>query len=191
MKNIAVFVSGNGSNCENIIRHFASSKDARVSLVLSNRQDAYALTRTRKYGISTEVMPKDCFSNRDKILPLLRKYNTDFIVLAGFLLIIPDFLIKEYNRRIINIHPSLLPKFGGKGMYGMNVHRAVKEAMEKETGITVHYVNEECDGGEIIAQFKTSLTGNESAEDIAGMVQKLEQAHYPTVIENIIKSSKS
>ncbi len=191
MKNIAVFVSGNGSNCENIIRHFACSKDARVSLVLSNRQDAYALTRARKHGISTEVMPKDCFSNRDKILPLLRKYNTDFIVLAGFLLIIPDFLIKEYNRRIINIHPSLLPKFGGKGMYGMNVHRAVKEAMEKETGITVHYVNEECDGGEIIAQFKTSLTGNENAEDIAGMVQKLEQAHYPTVIENIIKSSKS
>lgn len=191
MKNIAVFVSGNGSNCENIIRHFASSKDARVSLVLSNRQDAYALTRARKHGISTEVMPKDCFSNRDKILPLLRKYNTDFIVLAGFLLIIPDFLIKEYNRHIINIHPSLLPKFGGKGMYGMNVHRAVKEANEKETGITVHYVNEECDGGEIIAQFRTSLTGNESAEDIAGMVQKLEQAHYPTVIESIIKSSKS
>lgn len=190
MKNIAVFVSGNGSNCENIIRHFAHSEDARVSLILSNRQDAYALTRAQKHGISTEVVSKEFFSTHDKIIPLLEKYDTDFIILAGFLLIIPDFLIKKYNRHIINIHPSLLPKFGGKGMYGMNVHRAVKEADEKETGITVHYVNEECDGGEMIAQFKTPLTGSESAEDIAEMIHKLEKTHYPTVIENIIKNTQ-
>lgn len=189
MKNIAVFVSGNGSNCENIIKHFASSGSARVALVLSNRQDAYALTRAKKYGICTEIIRKEDFSCREKIIPMLRRYGIDFIVLAGFLLIIPDFIIKEYDRRIINIHPSLLPKFGGKGMYGMNVHRAVKEANERETGMTVHYVNEECDGGEIIAQFSTRLTGKESVEEIAAMEQKLEQMHYPTVIDNIINNN--
>jgi len=187
MKNIAVFVSGNGTNCENIIRHFSCSEQARVVLVVSNRHDAYALVRAQKLGISTEVMQKHDFVCADKMLSLLRRYNTDLIVLAGFLLMIPDFLIKEYNRRIINIHPSLLPKFGGKGMYGMNVHKAVKEAGEKETGMTVHYVSEECDGGEIIAQFSTPLTGKESAEEIAEKVQGLEQKHYPSVIGRVIR----
>lgn len=189
MKNIAIFVSGNGSNCENIIRHFASSQYARVTLVLSNKKDAYALTRAQKHGISTEVMPKNDFACREKILPLLEKYNADIIILAGFLLIIPDFIIKRYNRRIINIHPSLLPKFGGKGMYGMNVHKAVKESKEKETGMTVHYVNEECDGGEIIAQFRTPLTGMESIEEIAEKEQELEQKHFPAVIEEVIRNT--
>lgn len=188
MKNIAIFVSGNGTNCENIIRHFSCSKYAKVSLVVSNRPDAYALTRARKYGISTEIIQKGDFSCEEKVLPLLRQYKTDIIVLAGFLLMIPDFLIRTYHRCIINIHPSLLPKYGGKGMYGMNVHKAVKQSGDKETGMTVHYVNEECDGGEIIAQFSTPLTGDETVEEIAAKEQLLEQEHYPTVIENIIKN---
>lgn len=186
MRNIAIFVSGSGTNCENIIRYFADSKDINVALVLSNRADAYALVRAQKYQVPTIVMPKSEFNDEGKMMSLMSEYKIDFIVLAGFLLMVPDFLIKHYSRHMINIHPALLPKFGGKGMYGMHVHEAVKAAGEKETGMTVHYVSNECDGGEIIAQFRTPLLPNDTPEDIAAKEHVLEQKYFPGVIEKVI-----
>ncbi|MGN1375720.1 MAG: phosphoribosylglycinamide formyltransferase [Prevotella sp.] len=186
MTNIAIFVSGNGSNCENIIRHFNSVSTAKVTLVLSNHADAFALTRACNLGIKTETVSREDVKNPEVMLPLLDSYNISFIVLAGFMQIIPDYIIKNYPNRIINIHPSLLPKYGGKGMYGRHVHEAVKAAGETETGITIHYVTEICDGGGIIAQFKTPVNPDDTAEDIESKVHQLEKLHFPSVIEKTI-----
>ena len=147
MKNIAIFVSGNGTNCENIIKHFAGSRDVRVALVVSNRADSYALTRAARHNIPTVVIPKSEFGNEAVLMDTLHRHDICFIVLAGFLLMIPDFLVKAYDHRMVNIHPALLPKYGGKGMYGHHVHEAVKAAGEKESGITIHWVSDVCDGG--------------------------------------------
>ena len=185
-KNIAIFVSGSGSNCENIIKYFAGSDIVNIALVLSNRSDAYALKRAEKYQIPTCVMGKGDFNDESKIMPLLKEYDIDFIVLAGFLLMIPNFLVRAYDRRMINLHPALLPKFGGKGMYGHHVHEAVKAAGETETGMTVHWVSNVCDGGEIIAQFKTAISPEDTPEDIAEKEHVLEMEHFPKVIEKII-----
>lgn len=189
-KRIAIFVSGNGTNCEHIIQHFASSKEIKVSLVVSNKADAYALVRARRRGVPTTILTKEAFSQKEYLLPLMRQYSIDFIVLAGFLLMIPPFLIQAYPHRIINLHPALLPKFGGKGMYGRHVHEAVKAAGEKETGMTVHWVSEICDGGEIIAQFKTPIDPGDSPDDIARKEHLLEMKYYPLVIEKTIKAAK-
>lgn len=185
-KNIAIFVSGSGSNCENIIQYFTGNDLVNIALVLSNRADAYALTRAEKYHIPTTVMGKKDFNDEQKIMPLLEEYQIDFIVLAGFLLMIPDFLVRAYQRRMINLHPALLPKFGGKGMYGHHVHEAVKAAGETETGMTVHWVSDVCDGGEIIAQFKTAISPDDTPEDIADKEHILEMEHFPQVIEKIL-----
>lgn len=185
-KNIAIFVSGSGSNCENIIQYFTGNDLVNIALVLSNRADAYALTRAEKYHIPTTVMGKKDFNDEQKIMPLLEEYQIDFIVLAGFLLMIPDFLVRAYQRRMINLHPALLPKFGGKGMYGHHVHEAVKAAGETETGMTVHWVSDVCDGGEIIAQFKTTISPDDTPEDIADKEHILEMEHFPQVIEKIL-----
>jgi phosphoribosylglycinamide formyltransferase-1 len=185
--NIAIFVSGNGTNCENIIEYFSNSKDIKTALVLSDRENAYALVRADKHGVPTVVLPKPEFGKEAVLLPLMRKYDIDFIVLAGFLAFIPDFLIGAYDHRIINIHPSLLPEFGGKGMYGHHVHEAVKAAGKSETGMTVHYVSGRIDGGEIIAQFKTALSPSDSVDDIAAKEHELEMKYYPGVIEKIIR----
>jgi len=185
--NIAIFVSGNGTNCENIIRHFKECGCAAVKIVLSNRSDAYALVRAERLGVETVVLTKNEINDESVLMPLLARHDVGFIVLAGFMLMIPGFLIKRYERRIVNIHPSLLPKFGGKGMYGHHVHEAVKAAGESETGITVHYVSQVCDGGEIIAQFKTPLSASDSVEDIEAKVHVLEQEHFPAVIESVIR----
>lgn len=185
-KNIAIFVSGSGSNCENIIKYFMNSETVNIALVLSNRADAYALTRAKKYNIPTCVMGKTDFNDENKILPLLEQYDIDFIVLAGFLLMIPNFLVKAYEHRMINLHPALLPKYGGKGMYGHHVHEAVKAAGETETGMTVHWVSEVCDGGEIIAQFSTPISPEDTPDDIAEKEHILEMAHFPQVIEEIL-----
>ncbi len=190
MTHIAIFVSGNGTNCENIIHYFAHSSEANISLVLSNRTDAYALIRAEKAGISTEVLPKAEFMQKDLLLALMKRYDIDFIVLAGFLLLIPEFLIKAYPHKIINIHPALLPKFGGKGMWGYHVHEAVKAAGEKETGMTVHWVNGQYDKGQIIAQYKTSLSPEDTPDDIAAKEHVLEMKYFPKVIEKVIKSEK-
>lgn len=186
MINIAVFVSGNGTNCENIIKYFQDDNDINISLVISNRQDAYALKRAAKYGVACKVLSKSEINDEHIILPILQKFSIDFIVLAGFMLIVPEFIINKYYNKVINIHPSLLPKFGGKGMYGHHVHEAVKAAGETETGITIHFVNNICDGGEIIAQFKINLTQHDSVEDIESKIHLLEQKHFPNVIKDVV-----
>ena len=186
MKNIAILVSGSGTNCENIIRYFQDSNQVSVSLVISSRADAYALVRASKLGVPTQVMSKSEFSDESLLIPLLRQYQVDFIVLAGFLLMVPDFLLSAYPQKIVNIHPSLLPKYGGKGMWGHHVHEAVKAAGDTETGITIHWVSEICDGGEIIAQYHTPLSPFDTPDDIAAKVHMLEQQYYPKVIEEII-----
>ena len=186
MTNIAVFVSGNGTNCENIIKYFQDDNDINISLVISNRQDAYALKRAAKYGVTCKVLSKSEINDEHIILPILQKFSIDFIVLAGFMLIVPEFIINKYYNKVINIHPSLLPKFGGKGMYGHHVHEAVKAAGETETGITIHFVNNICDGGEIIAQFKINLKQHDSVEDIESKIHLLEQKHFPYVIKDVV-----
>ena len=191
MTNIAIFVSGSGTNCENIIRHFTDSKDVKIALVLSNCSDAYALVRAEKYNIPTVVLPKTDFYKEEQLLGLMQTYAIDFIVLAGFLLMIPDFLIHAYNRRMVNLHPALLPKFGGKGMYGHHVHEAVKAAGETETGMTVHWVSSICDGGEIIAQYRTPINPEDTPDDIAAKEHILEQKYFPTVIEQVLQSLNS
>ena len=191
MTNIAIFVSGNGSNCENIIQNFTDSKNVKIALVLSNRSDAYALVRAEKYNIPTVVLPKTDFYKEDQLLGLMQTYAIDFIVLAGFLLMIPDFLIHAYNRRMVNLHPALLPKFGGKGMYGHHVHEAVKAAGETETGMTVHWVSSICDGGEIIAQYRTPINPEDTPDDIAAKEHILEQKYFPKVIEQVLQSLNS
>jgi len=191
MTNISIFVSGSGTNCENIIRHFTDSKDVKIALVLSNRSDAYALVRAEKYNIPAVVLPKTDFYKEEQLLGLMQTYAIDFIVLAGFLLMIPDFLIRAYNRRMVNLHPALLPKFGGKGMYGHHVHEAVKAAGETETGMTVHWVSSICDGGEIIAQYCTPINPEDTPDDIAAKEHILEQKYFPTVIEQVLQSLNS
>ena len=189
MINLAIFVSGGGSNCENLIRYFKTSDSVYCALVVSNKADAYALERAGRLGVSTAVVPKVHLNDERIMMPLLEEYRIDFIVLAGFLPLIPDFLINAFPRRIINIHPALLPKYGGKGMWGHHVHEAVKAAGETMTGMTVHYVSPVCDGGEIIAQFKTELSPNDSAEDIAAKEHVLEMEHFPQVIQEVIEKT--
>ena len=185
--NVAIFVSGSGTNCENIIRYFKDSPFVNISLVLSNKPDAYALVRAEALQVPTTVMPKAIFNDDGELMKTLNDYQIDFIILAGFLLMIPDFLILAYPQRIINIHPALLPKFGGKGMYGHHVHEAVKAAGETETGFTVHWVNGECDGGEIITQYRISLLSSDSVDDIAEKEHLLEMKYFPMVIERVIE----
>ena len=187
--NIAIFASGSGTNCENLIKHFADSESVKVALVVSNKPDAFVLERVRRFGVPTAITPKADLHNPDIILPLLRKYDIGFIVLAGWLPLIPDFLIDAFPHKIINIHPALLPKYGGKGMWGHHVHEAVKAAGETETGMTVHWVTPECDAGEIIAQYRVALSPDDTVEIIAEKEHILEMEYFPKVVEDIIKKS--
>ncbi len=189
-KRIAVFASGNGSNAENIIRYFQSGEHgAEVVLVVSNRKDAKVLERAEKLGVPAIVVPKHDFRDEEFMTGLLRDNGIDFIVLAGFLLMIPDFLISLYPEKIINIHPSLLPKYGGKGMYGSHVHEAVVAAGETESGITIHMVDENCDGGRIVFQAKCPVTSQDTPDDVATKVHALEYEHFPHVIEETFVTS--
>lgn len=190
MVNIAIFVSGSGSNCENIIRYFQQNNEVNIALVISNKADAYALTRAKNLNVPSIVLPKAEFNDRTKVLNLMKENKIDFIVLAGFLLIIPDWLIDAYPKRMLNLHPALLPKFGGIGMYGHHVHEAVRKANETETGMTVHWVSNVCDGGEIIAQFRTPITPNDTPNDIADKEHVLEMEHFPQVIESVLKQEE-
>ena len=187
--NVAVFVSGGGTNCENLIRYFQHSETVNIALVVSNKADAYALVRAERFDIPTTVVPKAELNNPDVMMPLMQRYDIQFIVLAGFLPLVPDYLIDAYPRRIINLHPALLPKFGGKGMWGHHVHEAVKAAGEKETGMTVHYVTPVCDGGEIIAQYRTALSPSDSVDDIAEKEHQLEMEFFPKVVEEVLLRS--
>lgn len=183
MINLAVFASGGGTNCENIIRYFKGSDKVHVALVVANKAGIPALEKAERLGVPTRVLPKADLNREDVALPLMKEYSIDFIVLAGFLLVIPDFLIREYDRRIINLHPALLPKFGGMGMYGHRVHEAVKAAGETETGMTVHWVSGKVDSGGIIAQFRTPISPDDTPDDIAAKEHALEMEHFPQVIE--------
>ena len=186
MINIAIFVSGSGSNCENIIKYFADSERVNCALVVSNKADAYALVRAEKLGVPTAVAPKPELNDPQVMMPLLQKYDIQFIVLAGFLPLVPNFLVEAFPRKIINIHPALLPKYGGKGMWGHHVHEAVKAAGETETGMTVHYVTPVCDSGEIIAQYRVSLSPEDTADDIAAKEHLLEMEHFPRIVEQVV-----
>lgn len=188
MVNIAIFVSGGGTNCENIIKYFEGSEKVRIVLVVSNKANAGAIARAQRLGVPSVVVPKARFNDREVILPLLEEYSVDFIVLAGFLLVVPGFLIDEYDHRMINLHPALLPKYGGMGMYGHHVHEAVKAAGEKETGMTVHWVSRDVDGGAIIAQFSTPIGPEDTPDDIAAKEHVLEMEHFPQVIEGIVSA---
>lgn len=185
-KNIAIFASGSGTNAENIIRYFAGNASAGVQLVLSNRKDAYVLERAHALGVPCEVFLKPEWESAEKILEVLHSYKIDFIVLAGFLLRVPDLILHDYPNKIINIHPALLPKFGGKGMYGDRVHEAVIAAGEKETGITIHYINERYDEGDVVFQATCTVLPGDSPADVAKKVHALEYEHFPVVIERLI-----
>ncbi len=186
MINIAIFVSGSGTNCENLIRYFKDSERVNCALVVSNKADAYALVRAEKLGVPTAVAPKPELNDPQVMMPLLQKYGIQFIVLAGFLPLVPNFLVDAFPRKIINIHPALLPKYGGKGMWGHHVHEAVKAAGETETGMTVHYVTPVCDSGEIIAQYRVALSPEDTADDIAAKEHLLEMEHFPRIVEQVV-----
>ena len=185
MKRIVVFASGSGSNAENIIKFFKHSKTAKVTAVLCNNAHAQVFERCKKLETKCLHFNKNDFSVSDTVLNIL-KNEADFIVLAGFLWRIPQKIVTAFPNKIINIHPALLPKYGGKGMYGIHVHKAVKENNEDETGITIHYVNENYDEGAVIFQAKTELNSQDTPETIAEKIHVLEQGHFPRVIEEVI-----
>ena len=183
---LAIFVTGGGTNCENIIRYFMHKPEVEVSIVVSSRSDAYALVRAERYGIPTAVVTRqELNEDFERVIDLVK--DCDYIILAGFLPKVPLYLIEKFPKRIINIHPALLPKFGGKGMWGHHVHEAVKAAGETRSGITIHFVNAELDEGEHIAQFSVNLDPTDTPEDIAEKVHELEMKHFPKVIEHVIK----
>jgi len=181
--NIAIFASGSGSNAENIINYFSGSQKIKIALILSNNKKAYVLKRAETHQIKSHIFSKDVFYNSEDILSVLKNHQIDFIVLAGFLLLIPPYLLAHYPNKIINIHPALLPKYGGKGMYGHYVHQAVFDNFEKESGITIHYVNEEYDKGSIIFQKSIPLDPIDTPDIIAKKVLELEHEYYSKTIE--------
>ena len=187
-KNIAIFASGSGSNAENIIRYFREKSSACVALVLTNRQNAFVLERSRGLEVPCFYFPKSDWENGEAILSVLREYDIDFVVLAGFLARVPDLILHAYPNKMINIHPSLLPKFGGKGMYGDRVHEAVIAAGEEESGITIHYTNEHYDEGAIICQVKCPVLPEDTPDDLAHRIHALEYDTYPKVIEKLLES---
>lgn len=185
---LALFVTGGGTNCENIIRYFRYNDSVDIPIVVSSRADAFALVRAERLGVPTKVITRQEL-NEEPELVLRTVEGCDFIILAGFLPKVPQYLIERFPNRIINIHPALLPKFGGKGMWGHHVHEAVKAAGETRSGITIHFVNAELDEGEHIAQFSCELSPDDTPEQIADKVHELEMRHFPMVIEQIIKNN--
>lgn len=186
-KNIAIFASGSGSNAGNIIRYFKGHEAIRVALVVSNRSNAFVLERSKSLSIPSEVFLRDEWVNGGvNVLATLHRYNIDFVVLAGFLAHVPDAILHTYPGQVINIHPSLLPKYGGKGMYGNHVHEAVVAAGETETGITIHYLNERYDEGEVILQVTCPVLPGDTPDDVAAKIHALEYAYYPQVIEEVL-----
>ncbi|PJA07011.1 MAG: phosphoribosylglycinamide formyltransferase [Flavobacteriales bacterium CG_4_10_14_0_2_um_filter_32_8] len=191
MTRIAIFASGSGSNAENIATYFSTNKNVEVVLILTNNPTAFVLERAKKLGIKSLTFNKHDFLKTGEILNFLRKNDINLIVLAGFLLKIPKNLLNAFPNKIINIHPALLPKYGGKGMFGNQVHQSVIEAKEKESGITIHYVNENYDEGKIIFQARCSINPTDTANDLAYKIHALEYAHFPKVIEQLITSSNN
>ena len=182
---IAILASGSGSNAENIVNYFANNPTFEFPLIISNKSDAFVHQRAQKLNIHSFTFTKEEFAESTPVLELLKNYKIDNLVLAGFLLKVPNKIIGVYQNKIINIHPALLPKFGGKGMYGDKVHQAVVEAGETESGITIHYINEHYDEGNIIFQAKCEVLPTDTAEMVAEKVHKLEYQHYPAIIESL------
>jgi len=189
-KRIAIFASGSGSNAQKLMEHFKRSTDIEIALVLTNNADAYVLQRADNFEIPSHIFDKHEFYKTDEVIDLLKNLEIDFIVLAGFLWLIPKNLIAAYPGRIINIHPAILPKFGGKGMFGDNVHNAVMAAGEPEGGITIHYVDENYDEGEYIYQAKYKIDKNDNLEMVKFKGQQLEHLHYPRIVESLVKKIK-
>jgi phosphoribosylglycinamide formyltransferase-1 len=185
-RKIAIFASGSGSNAENIINYFSGRSDVSFPFILCNKKDAFVHERAKKLNVPSITFDKIQLENGE-ILSLLQKEEIDFIVLAGFLLKVPENIILAYPDKIVNIHPALLPKYGGKGMYGMKVHEAVVANGEKESGITIHYVNERYDEGAIIAQYKCEVLPGDSAEDVARKIHELEYEYFPKVVGEVVK----
>lgn len=183
MKKIAIFASGAGSNAEQIIRHFEQSQRAKVELILCNRPQAGVLERAERLGVRAVVFDRDTFYNTDEVVRLMQNEGIDFVVLAGFLWLVPQNIIDTFRGRILNVHPALLPRHGGKGMYGDRVHQAVVAAGDTETGITIHQVNEVYDSGNIVAQFRVSVDPSDTPEQVAHKVHALEYAHFPETID--------
>jgi phosphoribosylglycinamide formyltransferase-1 len=189
-KNIAIFASGSGTNAQRISEYFSDNPEISVSMILSNKPDAYVLVRAKKLNIPSVIFDWHAFYDTDEISRLLKKNEIDIIVLAGFLWLIPEYLIQAYRGRIINIHPALLPKYGGKGMYGSRVHESVIQSGDKESGISIHYVNEKYDEGDIIFQAKCEILPGDTPDTLAQRVHQLEYKHYPEVIEKLVKGLK-
>lgn len=185
-KKIAIFASGSGSNAENIFNYFKANNDIEVSLILTNNPNAGVIERAKRLAIPYVVFDKHSFKNTNDIVKLLEKNAIDLVVLAGFLWLIPENLITAYPNKIINIHPALLPKFGGKGMYGDNVHKAVVENKETESGITIHFVNQRYDEGKIIYQAKCDVLPTDNYEDVAAKIHELEYEYFPKKIEEVL-----
>ncbi|WP_291400742.1 phosphoribosylglycinamide formyltransferase [Daejeonella sp.] len=190
-KRIAIFASGSGSNAQKILEFFKKHPEAEVALILSNNPEAYVLQRADNFEVPSHIFDKQEFYKSDEIVSLLKNLQIDLIVLAGFLWLIPENLISAFPNRIINIHPALLPKYGGKGMYGDKVHKAVLNAGEEESGITIHYVNEHFDEGEMIHQSRFKIEKGDDLEMIKFKGQQLEHLHYPKVVEQILKKIKN
>jgi len=188
-KRISVFASGSGSNAEKFFEFFQNDPDIEVISVFTNNKSAGVIERAKRYNIPHHVYNRSYWENGEVIMQVLKEEHADFIVLAGFMLLIPDSIVKAYPNSIFNIHPALLPKFGGQGMYGMHVHQAVKAAGEKESGITIHFVNENYDEGQIIAQASCTIDSSDAAEEIAKKVLKLEHENYPKVVAEVIRKS--
>jgi phosphoribosylglycinamide formyltransferase-1 len=187
MKNIAIFASGSGTNAENLIRFFRTSPIGRVRIVLTNRPGAGVIKRAQSLEVETVVFNRDQFYGSDEVLDLLIERGIDFVVLAGFLWLVPESLLKAFEDKIVNIHPALLPKYGGKGMYGDKVHNAVIEAGDSESGITIHYVNHKYDEGDIIFQARCSLEPGDTPGSLAEKIHDLEYAHFPGVVEALLE----
>jgi len=190
-KRIAIFASGSGSNAQKIMEYFKKHDEAEVALVLTNNPDAYVLQRADNFEIPSHVFDRDEFYHSDTVVDLLKNLQIDIIVLAGFLWLVPTNLLKAFPNKIINIHPALLPKYGGKGMYGDRVHKTILANQEEESGITIHFVNEHFDEGEIIHQSRFKIEKDDDLEMIKFKGQQLEHQHYPKVVEQLLKKMKS
>ena len=191
MIKIAIFASGSGSNAERITEYFSSNDHVEVSLILTNNPAAGVIERAQRLNIPTLVFNKKLFAKTDKIVEILQSQGIDWVILAGFLWLVPSNLTRAFENRMINIHPALLPKYGGKGMWGHHVHEAVVANKEKETGITIHYVNEHYDEGKVIFQAKCEVTENDTPESVAAKIHELEYQYFPEVIYKEILSAKN
>jgi len=187
--NLAILASGNGSNAETIVRHFEVHPFIKVKLILSNRPDAMVLHRASKLDVPSMVFTREDFYESDRVVKLLQNMQIDWVILAGFLWLVPDNLLKAYPNKIINLHPALLPKYGGKGMYGANVHKAVLAAKEKQSGITIHLLNDRFDEGPILFQATCEVSEKDTPETLAYRIHSLEYEHFPFVIERTIHAS--